>query len=188
MSYKKITLVSAAVASFAMINLAHADNVGNISVTASAPYVVNISDHAQDFRVDQDNYNRSDLPSPVPYNIWSNSPDTLTVDVVVDSGTTVLTHTAPGQSIDVHEQIPYSILYQPCNSGQGMEITGNQSFTIDHDKASKSACDLAPGNITVMRLPIQDANGNSVLPAAGNYTSNVTLTVREPVGGGVMIQ
>lgn len=194
MSYKKInlSLVGAAVAaSFMISNVAMADNVGQVNVTANADYVVNIQDHSQDFAVNQENYHSAEIPASAEYSIWSNSPETLTVNVSSlnasdTSDTAYLLHTAPGATVDVHEQIPYKILYQACASGTAIEIGGNASFPLNYENANKSICDTQPGSIRVVRLPITDAQGNHVLPAAGSYGSTVTMTVQEPAGGGLL--
>ena len=189
MNYKNIAKVSIIAASMMVVGSAVADNVGQVAVTANTDFIVSIDDHAQDFSVDETNYASSENGGFSDYNIWSNANETVTVTVTsANAGDRAslgyLVHTNPGAELEVHEQIPYAIQYQPCGGGALVSFGGTGSFNLEHDEANKAICETTPGKIQVTRLAITDANGEAIPPAMGDYTANVPLTVEQPAGGG----
>ncbi len=157
------------------------DDHATISVTASAPYIVNIEDYAADFTIDD--YTSMDAKADA-WNIWTNAPGSITVTVATnqaDAKHAYMQHTSLN-SMDGQSKVPFDILYQPCgDTGTPIDITpkgGQTSFTLPHEKANQKICSTNPG-VSVIKRPAMTDMGP---PLAGSYTSTVSVTIQEPSG------
>lgn len=175
------TLAVIAMASAALYANA-AGNTGNITVTATTPYIVNVPDYAADFTVND--YSTADAGNGDEWSIWTNAPGTITVTVSTNQsdGTHAYMQNTQYSAAQGQNKIPFEILYQPCgNFGSPINITpkgGQTQFQLPSSEANQQTCQKNPGVIMITRPAMLDMGA----PLVGHYSSTVTVTVQEPAG------
>ncbi len=183
-----ITLVMAT-ATFSLAANAEG-NTANVTVTATTPYIVNISDYSADFTVSD--YKTPDTGNGAEtWSIWTNAPGTITVTVATNQsdGSHAYMQNTAYTAADGQNKIPFEILYQPCGDfGAPIDMTprnGQAQFQLSSANANQQTCNQNPGVIMVRRPAMEDMGP----PLAGTYASTVTVTVQEPAGvsGGQVI-
>lgn len=148
-------------------------NSGNIVVTATVPYILNIQDASVDMQVG--NYQEAQTEIIDNWSIWSNAAGPLQIHV--SSQDNAMLQSTSGPDPHMAYSMPYTITYTSCG-GDAYDITprsGSASQVIDYRYASFNACESSPGILTLTRLPMDKA------PKSGDYVSHVVLTVQEPV-------
>lgn len=175
--------ITALVGSIAVAASAFAvGNTSNITVTAAAPYLVNLPDYSADFTVDD--YKTLDPGAgPQEWSIWTNSPGSITVTVTTDTSDATHAYMKNSAYTDAQGQnkVPFEILYQPCkNTGAPIDITpkgGQMQFQLPQTEANQQACGQSPGMIMVQRPSMTDIGA----PLMGDYQGKVTVTIQQPV-------
>lgn len=153
---------------------AFADNSGNISVTATVPYIVNIPDASIDFKID--NYKEAQSETVKDWSLWSNAAGPLQVAFTSSDNATLESTT--GKDPYLTTSMPYTVSYTPCGGAETIDVTprdGGGTAAIGYRYANADACERSPGSITITRLPVL------VAPKGGDYLSKVIVTVSEPI-------
>lgn len=151
---------------------AFADNSGNISVTATVPYILNIQDASVDMQID--NYKEAQTETVQNWSLWSNAAGPLQVSFTSPDNATL--ESKSGTDPYLTTSLPYTITYKPCG-GDPIDVTprnGGGSSSIGYRYANFDACQQSPGSLTITRLPVNGA------PKSGDYISKVVVTVSEP--------
>lgn len=166
---KKVFLLISLVPAISLAN----ENSGNIVVTATVPYILNIQDASVDMQVG--NYQEAQTEIIQNWSIWSNAAGTL--QLTISSPDHAHLESTTGSDPHMAYSMPYTITYTSCG-GEAYDITprsGSASQVIDYKYASFNACEASPGSLTLVRLPMDKA------PKSGDYVSRVVVTVQEPV-------